>query len=102
MCHFSDFSAFVGVEGRMSCVLGELRSDAALEHFLVALLEPRRHVLQFFLLGAEPEQSLGHTLLQRDRVDSVFELSEQPSNPPKSPSREVPQRDLSRGRLSLW
>src|SRR3989442_12804511 len=59
-------------------------------------------MFQFFFLGAESEQSLRYALLQRDRMDSLFEFSEQPLNPPKSPSREVPELGLSRGRLSLW
>src|SRR6266446_510683 len=59
-------------------------------------------MLQFFFLGSESEQSLRYALLQWDRVDSLFELAEQPLNPPKSPSREVLERGLSKRRLSLW
>src|SRR3989441_12411589 len=102
MSHLPDLGAFIRIQGCVSCVLGELGSDAALEHLFVALLEPCRHMLQFFFLGAESEQSLRYALLQRDRMDSLFEFSEQPLNPPKSPSREVPELGLSRGRLSLW
>src|SRR2546425_5504280 len=35
-------------------------------------------------------------------MDSLLEFSEQPLNPPKSPSREVREPGLSGGRLSLW
>src|SRR2546425_12445121 len=59
-------------------------------------------MFQFFFLGAESEQSLRYALFQWDRMDSLFEFSEQPLNPPKSPSREVLELGLSRGRLSLW
>src|SRR2546427_9788742 len=59
-------------------------------------------MFQFFFLGAEPEQSLRYALFQWNRMDSLFEFSEQPLNPPKSPSREVLELGLSRGRLSLW
>src|SRR6266705_3597797 len=59
-------------------------------------------MLQFFFLGAESEQSLRYALFQWDRMDSFFKFSEQPLNPPKSPSREVLELGLSRGRVSLW
>src|SRR5438445_4908320 len=59
-------------------------------------------MLQFFFLGSESEQSLRYALFQWDRMDSLFEFSEQPLNPPKSPSREVLELGLSRRRLSLW
>src|SRR3989449_3591657 len=59
-------------------------------------------MLQFFLLGSESEQSLRYALLQWNRVDSLFELSEQPLNPPKSPSREVLEQGLSRWKVRLW
>src|SRR2546426_4685351 len=59
-------------------------------------------MFQFFFLGAEPEQSLRYALFQWNRMDSLFEFSEQPLNPPKSPSREVLELGLSRERLSLW
>src|SRR5439155_2864282 len=58
-------------------------------------------MLQFFFLGSESEQSLRYALFQWNRMDSLLELSEQPLNPPKSPSREVLERGLSKGRLSL-
>jgi len=101
MGHFPDLGALVRVEGSVSGILGELSTDATLEHFLVPLLEPGGHVLQFFLLGSEPEQSLRYALFQRNRMDLLFELSEQPLNPPKSPSREVLERGLLGVRLSL-
>src|SRR5437867_881673 len=100
MSHFADLGAFVGVECGVSLVLGELCADASLEHFLVALLEPGGHVLQFLFLGSEPKESLRYTLLQWNRMDFLFELAEQPLNPPKSPSREVLELGLSRERLS--
>src|SRR2546422_6264255 len=59
-------------------------------------------MFQFFFLGSESEQSLRYALFQWNRMDSLFELSEQPLNPPKSPSREALERGLSKGRLSLW
>src|SRR5437016_11104019 len=59
-------------------------------------------MLQFFFLGSESEQSLRYALSQWNRMDSLFELAEQPLNPPKSPSREVLEPGLSKGRLSLW
>src|SRR6267143_6841083 len=110
MSHFPDLGAFVGVERCVSRVFGELCTDAPLEHLLVALLEPCGHMLQFLFLRSESEQSLRYALFQWNRMDSLFELSEQPLNPPKSPSREVLERDLSRrkvllrpaGILELW
>src|SRR2546425_4038229 len=59
-------------------------------------------MFQFFFLGAEPEQSLRYALFQWNRMDSLFELSEQPLNPPKSPSREVLEQGLSRWKVRLW
>src|SRR6266705_4526508 len=59
-------------------------------------------MLQFFFLGSESEQSLRYALFQWNRMDSLFELAEQPLNPPKSPSREVLERGLSRGKVRLW
>src|SRR3989442_15873720 len=59
-------------------------------------------MFQFFFLGAEPEQSLRYALFQWNRMDSLLEFSEQPLNPPKSPSREGREPGLSGGRLSLW
>src|SRR5207245_10495762 len=59
-------------------------------------------MLEFFFLGSESEQSLRYALFQWDRMDSLFEFSEQPLNPPKSPSRELLELGLSRWRLSLW
>src|SRR5438094_10567588 len=100
MGHFPDLGALVGVEGGVSGVFGELCTDAALEHFLIALLEPGGHVLQFFLLGSESEQGLRYAFFQWNRMDFLFELSEQPLNPPKSPSREVLEQGLSREWLS--
>src|SRR5256712_6410597 len=102
MGHFPDLGALVGVEGGVSGVFGELCTDAPLEHFLIALLEPGGHVLQSFLLGSESEQGLRYAFFQWNRMDFLFELSEQPSNPPKSPSREVLEQGLLGVRLSLW
>ena len=101
MGHFPDLGALVGVEGGVSGVFGELRTNASLEHLFVSLLEPCGHVLQFFLLGSEPEQGLRYALFQRNRMDLLFELSEQPLKPPKSPSREVLEQGLAAERLSL-
>ncbi len=54
-------------------------------------------MLQFLFLGSESKQSLRYALFQRNGMDSLFELSEQPLNPPKSPSREVLEQGLARG-----
>src|SRR3989454_9399805 len=59
-------------------------------------------MFQFFFLGSESEQSLRYALFQWNRMDSLFELAEQPLNPPKSPSREVLELDLSKEILSSW
>ena len=59
-------------------------------------------MLQFFFLGSQPEQSLRYALFQRNRMDFLLEFSEQPLNPPKSPSREVLEQGLLGVRLSLW
>src|SRR6266581_4690099 len=99
MSHFPDLCAFVSVKSSVGWVLGELSSNAALEHFLVALLEPGGHMLQFFFLGSESEQSLRYALFQWNRMDFLLEFSEQPLNPPMSPSREVLEQGLSGGRL---
>src|SRR5436853_1951043 len=101
MSHFPDLRAFVGVEGCVSRVLGELGADAALEHFLVSLLEPGGHVLQFFFLGSESEQSLRYAFFQWNRMHFLFELAGQTLNPPKSPSREVLELGLSRRKVLL-
>src|SRR5439155_925311 len=69
MGHFPDLGALVGVEGGVSGVFGELCTDAPLEHFLIALLEPGGHVLQFFLLGSESEQGLRYAFFQWNRMD---------------------------------
>src|SRR2546428_11906020 len=58
-------------------------------------------MLQFFFLGSESEQSLRYALFQWNRMDSLFDLSEQPLNPPKSPSREALEGGVSAGGLSL-
>src|SRR5438093_4655069 len=100
MGHFPDLGALVGVEGGVSGVFGELCTDAALEHFLIALLEPGGHVLQFFLLGSESEQGLRYAFFHWNRMDFLFELSEQPLNLLNSPSLELLEKVL--WRWSLW
>src|SRR5207253_7177339 len=69
----------------------------ALEHLFVSLLEPRRHVLQFFFLGCEPIESLIHSLLQRNWVDLFLEASKQATKPPRSLVHEGPSPGPSVG-----